>query len=216
MAAGRPPCDGDMVHVLFTRRAASLRSHGGEVAFPGGKRDEEDVALAATMRAGLEETLEDEEQAVDAITALREAEEEVGLGRPAGGASATMLPFDPSAVHLLSVLPHYVSRHGLNVRPVVAELRSPFLPIPSADEVAHVFSVPLHLFLLDDQHEASDILWSGHVVRLHYFRHGGEVVWGMTASIAIAIARLVFNREPSFPLAPAEDDVKRVRRKHNL
>ena len=47
--------------VLLTHRSPSLRSHSGQIAFPGGRKDEEDTSL------------------VDA--ALREAEEETGLDR---------------------------------------------------------------------------------------------------------------------------------------
>lgn len=46
-------------HLAFIRRAATLRAHSGEIAFPGGSYDEEDGSLVAT--------------------ALREAFEEVGL-----------------------------------------------------------------------------------------------------------------------------------------
>jgi 8-oxo-dGTP pyrophosphatase MutT (NUDIX family) len=49
------------VHVWLVRRASGLRQHGGQVAFPGGKRDPEDDSLLTT--------------------ALREAHEEVGLAR---------------------------------------------------------------------------------------------------------------------------------------
>jgi 8-oxo-dGTP pyrophosphatase MutT (NUDIX family) len=53
--------DGGEPHAVFTRRATDLRRHAGEISFPGGRRDPEDVALADT--------------------ALREAEEEIGLPR---------------------------------------------------------------------------------------------------------------------------------------
>jgi len=48
-------------HVVLTRRRSDLRSHAGEIAFPGGRRDAADADLLAT--------------------ALREAEEEIGLAR---------------------------------------------------------------------------------------------------------------------------------------
>jgi 8-oxo-dGTP pyrophosphatase MutT (NUDIX family) len=48
-------------HVVLTRRRADLKRHAGEISFPGGRRDPEDADLAET--------------------ALREAEEEIGLPR---------------------------------------------------------------------------------------------------------------------------------------
>src|SRR3954471_15702783 len=52
--------DGGALHAVFTKRNADLRRHAGEISFPGGRRDER------------EELIE---------TALREAEEEIGLAR---------------------------------------------------------------------------------------------------------------------------------------
>jgi 8-oxo-dGTP pyrophosphatase MutT (NUDIX family) len=54
VAAGEP-------HAVFTRRRADLRRHAGEISFPGGRRDPEDADLKDT--------------------ALREAEEEIGLSQ---------------------------------------------------------------------------------------------------------------------------------------
>lgn len=53
--------DGGELHVVCTRRRTDLRRHAGEISFPGGRRDPEDADLADT--------------------ALREAEEEIGLPR---------------------------------------------------------------------------------------------------------------------------------------
>ncbi len=50
---------GDDLHAVFTRRRHDLRSHAGEISFPGGRRDPEDESLLHT--------------------ALRETEEEIGL-----------------------------------------------------------------------------------------------------------------------------------------
>jgi 8-oxo-dGTP pyrophosphatase MutT (NUDIX family) len=52
--------DGGDLHTVFTRRRDDLRSHPGEISFPGGRRDE-----GETLR----------------LTALRETEEEIGLAR---------------------------------------------------------------------------------------------------------------------------------------
>ncbi len=52
---------GEEPHAVLTRRRADLRRHAGEISFPGGRRDPEDADLRET--------------------ALREAEEEIGLAR---------------------------------------------------------------------------------------------------------------------------------------
>ena len=53
--------DGGDPHAVFTRRRTDLRRHAGEISFPGGRQDPEDADMADT--------------------ALREAEEEIGLPR---------------------------------------------------------------------------------------------------------------------------------------
>jgi 8-oxo-dGTP pyrophosphatase MutT (NUDIX family) len=54
---------GGRPHLVLTRRRSDLRRHAGEISFPGGRRDAADADLAET--------------------ALREAEEEIGLPRAA-------------------------------------------------------------------------------------------------------------------------------------
>lgn len=46
-------------HILFTKRTSNVSQHKGQISFPGGKKDEEDISLE--------------------VTALRESYEEVGI-----------------------------------------------------------------------------------------------------------------------------------------
>lgn len=100
--------------VLLTERTRHLSSHSGQVAFPGGKRDPEDADAVAT--------------------ALREAQEEVGL--------------DPALVEVLGSLPPYVTTTGFVVTPVVGLVAAEARYQPNPYEVADLFEVPL-AFLLD-------------------------------------------------------------------
>lgn len=139
--------------VMLTERTAQLSTHAGQVAFPGGKRDPEDVDLRAT--------------------ALREAQEEVGL------ASAY--------VEVLGELPVYATGSGFQVTPVVA-LVDPAAPLqPNPYEVAAVFEVPL-AFLLDPvNHERR--FYESQGLRREWFampyQDGEQLrhIWGATAGI---------------------------------
>ncbi|KAG1887187.1 NUDIX hydrolase domain-like protein, partial [Suillus subluteus] len=83
------------LRVLLTTRSKSLRAHPGQTALPGGKADEEDESLV--------------------WTALREANEEVGLP----------LPPTSSNIHFITTLPPFLSASQLLVTPVVVLLSSP-------------------------------------------------------------------------------------------
>ncbi len=76
LSAGEP-------HVVLTRRRSELRRHAGEISFPGGRRDPEDASLLHT--------------------ALREAEEEIGLPAaevsPAGALAPTSTFVTGYAIH---------------------------------------------------------------------------------------------------------------------
>lgn len=94
---------GGYYELLLTVRSEGLSRHPGEVAFPGGMRDPTDVSP------------ED--------TALREAEEEIGLNR--------------SLVTIVSVLPPFRNRFNIGIFPVIAVLTDgvKFKPVLSANEV---------------------------------------------------------------------------------
>ena len=83
--------------VLLIERAADMRTHAGQVAFPGGATDPDDPHAVAT--------------------ALREAEEEVGL--------------DPSSVHVVAELPAlFLPPSGFVVTPVLAWWTAPHAVAP--------------------------------------------------------------------------------------
>ncbi|GFR49472.1 hypothetical protein Agub_g11533 [Astrephomene gubernaculifera] len=102
-----------VVRVLLTQRSSRLKSHTGEVCLPGGKRDDTD--------------------ANDVATALREAEEELGI--------------DPARVTVLGSMPPVLSKHHLSVTPVMALVPPDLVPTPSPHEVEAAFTIPLAVFL---------------------------------------------------------------------
>lgn len=146
--------DGE-VRVWLLRRPKDLRTHAGQVALPGGKKDPGDSTLVET--------------------ALREAEEEIGLPR--------------DAVRVLGLGDEYVTVTRYAVTPVVGWLSEPFEPTPNPAEAARVFSAPFSTFRDRGLVRAIPLEAIRHLVRS--YEVDGEVVWGATAAILGALARLV-------------------------
>lgn len=143
----------DQPMVLLTQRTAHLSSHSGQIAFPGGKADATDVDAVAT--------------------ALREAQEEVGL--------------PPSSVEVLGSLPHYTTGSAFIVTPVVALVEPSIQLAPSPDEVAHVFEVPLGFLMNPANHRRHRVEWEGasrEWYSMPYREQGMEwFIWGATAGM---------------------------------
>ncbi|PAN16725.1 hypothetical protein PAHAL_3G080400 [Panicum hallii] len=160
--------------VLLTKRASSLNSHSGEVSLPGGKVDEGDADAKAT--------------------ALREAEEEIGL--------------DPALVSVLTVLEPFLSKNGLNVVPVIGMVsdRALFKPVLNKAEVEDIFDAPLEMFLKDDHRRTRQMNWMGIDIPVQFFDYEADgkkfVIWGLTAHILTRAAAVVFQRQPSFVELP--------------
>ncbi len=144
--------DGD---VLLLERAATLRSHAGQIAFPGGATDPDDVTPTAT--------------------ALREAEEEVGL--------------DPGTVDVLSELPAlFLPPSGFVVTPVLAYWREPHpVGVVDAGEVASVARAPI-AELIDPANRFTVQHPSGFVGP--GFEVSGLFIWGFTAGLLDRMLRL--------------------------
>jgi 8-oxo-dGTP pyrophosphatase MutT (NUDIX family) len=151
--------DGD-VHVWLLRRPASMRNHSGQVAFPGGKRDASDASLL--------------------VTALREAEEEIGI------ASA--------AVDVLGQLDDYMTITRFVMTPYVGWLAHDAALSPSTTEVARLFSAPLTTFLGKP---------SG-IVPFHGYLVDGEFVWGATAAVLRALGEIVLHVAEASDVGPGD------------
>jgi 8-oxo-dGTP pyrophosphatase MutT (NUDIX family) len=135
--------------VLLTKRAETLRAHTGQVAFPGGRIDPEDASPVET--------------------ALREAEEEVGLSR--------------LHVDVVGRMPDYVSGSGYRIAPVLAVVRQGFDLTINHDEVDAAFEVPL-AFLMDPRNHAQQSRDFGGQSWVYYdMPYGGQRIWGVTAGI---------------------------------
>ena len=134
--------------ILLTQRAAALRDHSGQIAFPGGKIDAGETPLAA---------------------ALREAFEEIGLGR--------------HQITPLGYLDPYQTGTGFRIQPVVALVAPPFTLALDQREVESAFEVPL-AFLMDiANHQRHSRHWNG-AERFYYaMTHGERYIWGATAGI---------------------------------
>jgi len=144
--------------VLLTRRTDHLRDHAGQISFPGGRTDPGDADAVAT--------------------ALREAEEEVGLAR--------------SQVDVIGSLPIYRTVTGFVVTPVVALVQPGFALALDSFEVAEAFEVPL-AFLMDPAHHQRHVFdYEGHERRFLSMPWDGigrdgapqrYFVWGATAAM---------------------------------
>ncbi|XP_062516255.1 uncharacterized protein LOC134191648 [Corticium candelabrum] len=170
----------ETVNVLLTKRSMRLSSHKGEVCFPGGKADDSD---------------KDETD-----TALREANEEVGL--------------TSDVCDVINQLPATVSKHGLLVTPVVALIPSDFEPVLNKEEVETAFAVPLERFLQSEGHTSFIVPYKDGHFLMHSFdyqppeRHESFSVFGLTGYICLVLAIVVFRRMPEFSLDEMDSEKK--------
>lgn len=144
--------DGD--RILFTRRPDDIPTHAGQLAFPGGIRERGETPLQ---------------------TALREADEEVGLR--------------PEEVAPLGALPPRLSSSGFRVHAVVARITGTEHLAPCPREVAALVEFPVAE--LADPNRWRLEQPPGLRRPLPHFRRDGQVLWGMTARLTLdLIARL--------------------------
>jgi len=144
-----PVVDHSEPSVLLTQRAQHLPDHPGQVSFPGGKIDKSDASPLAS--------------------ALREAEEEIGLDR--------------SFVEPIGYLDLYLTTLGYRIVPVIARVSPGFSLTLNVSEVDASFEVPLGYLMDQNNVERHSRDWQG--MRRHYYAitFGERYIWGVTAGI---------------------------------
>jgi 8-oxo-dGTP pyrophosphatase MutT (NUDIX family) len=135
-------------YVLFTERSDEVVFHKGQVCFPGGTQEPSDSSLLQT--------------------ALREAEEEIGL-------EAKDIEIVGELDDILTFVTHYV------ISPFVAFIPHPHSLKTDGREVKGTFSVPLS-FLMDEANFKQDS---------YAYEYEGHIIWGATARILRQLVSLL-------------------------
>jgi 8-oxo-dGTP pyrophosphatase MutT (NUDIX family) len=139
----------DELHVIFTKRTDRVQHHRGEISFPGGAMDPEDADLVAT--------------------ALREADEEIGV--------------DASHIEVIGQLDDIVTISRFHVSVYVGELDATFSPYPwqpQETEVAEVLEVPLPHLLDESNLVEVPRQRDGELVIMEGFKFEEHIIWGAT------------------------------------
>jgi 8-oxo-dGTP pyrophosphatase MutT (NUDIX family) len=140
---------GPEASVILTKRAEKLSSHSGQVAFPGGRIDPTDASPEAA--------------------ALRETEEEIGLGA--------------DYIEIIGRMPDYVSGSGYRIAPVLSIVRPGFKLSINEHEVDAAFEVPLRFLMDPANHTQNSREFNSQVWTYYDMPYGGQRIWGVTAGI---------------------------------
>jgi len=151
-------------NLLFTRRTDKVESHKGQVSFPGGACDDGETTPEQT--------------------ALREAEEEIGI--------------DPRNVRVLGRLPSMLTITSYRVTPVVGVIPWPTVFKPAQAEVARIFTMPLTWLAERSNRWEFNLLGRDHSV-IVYHPFDGEILWGATARMTVDFLEILkLNREARY------------------
>ncbi len=139
----------DGTELLFTQRTDHVETHKGQISFPGGMADAGDRDIVHT--------------------ALREAEEELGIGAP--------------LVEVRGLLDDLAVPSGFIITPVVGILRGLPPLTPNPREVAEAFTVPLEFFCRKESGRSELREYRGVMREVWFYQHGKHNIWGATAMI---------------------------------
>ena len=149
--------------VLLTRRADALRNHSGQVAFPGGRCDPGELPWQ---------------------TALREAEEEIGL--------------DPAHVTLAGLSSIYRTGTGFDIMPVIGFVEPGFDLVANPEEVADIFETPFGFLMDPGNHEQR--VWrqtDGRTRHYYAMTYEDREIWGATAGMLRELYERLYGAPPT-------------------
>ena len=149
-------CFQDEWHILYTRRTDKVESHKGQVSFPGGACDEGETTPEQT--------------------ALREADEEIGIR--------------PSDVQVIGRLSRMITISKFRVSPVVGIVPFPYAFKTAGVEVARVFTIPL-LWLAERNNYWEFSLPGSSRSVIAYHPYDGELLWGATARMTVDFMKIL-------------------------
>lgn len=147
---------GDEWHLVYTRRTDSVETHKGQVAFPGGACDPGETTPEQT--------------------ALREAEEEIGVR--------------PNDVRVLGQLNPMITITSFRVSPVVGVIPWPYTFQVETGEVARVFTIPLS-YLMEKKNRWEFKLPGRRYGLIVYHPYDGELLWGATAIMTDSFLKIL-------------------------
>ncbi len=137
-------------HILFTKRTEKVPHHKGQISFPGGQRDKEDADLLAT--------------------ALREAEEEMGIA--------------PKDVQILGELDDCCTASSdFCISPFVGLIPYPYPFRVNPHEIAEVIEAPLSVLRHENQMRQEIFLRDGEPFPVYFYEYQDKTIWGATARI---------------------------------
>ncbi|TDO04724.1 NUDIX hydrolase [Sunxiuqinia elliptica] len=137
------------IYTCLTRRNPNMKTHPGQISFPGGRIEEGEHPE---------------------LTAIREAQEEVGI--------------KPNDVRLLGQLSElYIPVSGYSIFPYVGwmDYRPDF--VLNKEEAEELILLPIQQFLVEDKIKHVEMDTVRGRISVPYYPYQGEVIWGATAMI---------------------------------
>jgi 8-oxo-dGTP pyrophosphatase MutT (NUDIX family) len=145
-------------HIVFIKRTMTVKEHKGQISFPGGTRDKDDKNLLDT--------------------ALREAEEEIGLRRE----DVTLLGEMDDEITTTS---------NFIVTPFVAKIPWPYRFTLNREEVEEVISIPIKALLDKTCCKPDTEVLDGKKVASFTYQYQSTLIWGATARILNKLLEII-------------------------